>query len=67
MVEQVLVNESKYEGKYVALVSFSNKTVVAFGDDAENVLEEARAAGQDHPVIVFIPERNVDYILHEGA
>ncbi len=57
--EQVLVTEEGYEGKYVALRSFVDRTVVACGDNPENVMEQARKAGCGEPVIFYVPEHNI--------
>jgi len=59
MDEQPLVTDKKYEGNWVALVSFLDNTVIAYGKDPERVLEEARAAGHDEPVFVYIPESGI--------
>ena len=56
---QLLVTDSKYEGKYVALGALLNGDVLAAGDDPEDVLAQARAKGAKDPVIVFIPETGV--------
>ena len=38
--DQVLISEEGYEGKYVALRSMSDRTVIASGDDPEAVMKE---------------------------
>lgn len=54
----VLVTDKKYNGKYVALQSFNDKTVVASGKDPAKVMASAIKKGVAAPVIVFIPEEN---------
>ena len=62
MEEVVLVSDEKYEGKYVALRSFINKEVVAFGDDPTNVMKTARGKGVQNPVLFFVPEHDMTLI-----
>lgn len=59
---EILVTDRKYEGKYVALRSFSDHTVLAFGDDPVSVMTRARKGRTDEPVIVFIPEHDMSYV-----
>jgi len=56
---QVLITEEGYEGKYVALRSMSDRTVVASGDDPETVMREAREQGVTDPVIFFVPSHDI--------
>ena len=56
-----LSQEKKYEGKYVALKSFVDNTVVACGTKPEKVLKKAmQEVGE--PVIVFVPKHNLGCI-----
>ncbi len=59
---EILVTDSRYEGKYVALRSFSDHTVLAFGDDPVGVMARARKGRTDEPVIIFIPEHDMSYV-----
>lgn len=56
---QVLAEEEKYEGKYVALRSFTDNTVVASGEKPDEVMNKALKIGTVEPVIVFIPVHGV--------
>jgi hypothetical protein len=58
----ILVADRKYEGKYVALKSFTDNTVLCFGDDPVDVMKRARTGRTEEPVIVFIPEHNTSHI-----
>ena len=60
--EQVLISEEGYEGKYVALCSFVDRTVVASGDNPKVVMEQARRNGNNEPVIFYIPEHNISLV-----
>lgn len=62
MSSMVLVANKKYEGKYVALESFTKNRVVASGLDPVKVMSAATKAGAKEPVIVFVPKENMSYI-----
>ncbi len=46
----------KYHGKYVAFVSFDNRTVVAHGKNPWRVIKKARRRGIENPVIYRVPD-----------
>jgi hypothetical protein len=52
---------SRYYNKYVAEPSFSDKRVVAFSEDPNKVIQEARQKGYGHPVVFYVP--NPDAVL----
>jgi hypothetical protein len=60
--KQVLISEEGYEGKYVALRSVSDRTVVASGDDPETVMQEARERGAAQPVLFFVPSHDITLV-----
>jgi hypothetical protein len=55
-MENLLVKTNEYNGRYVALKSFEDHSVVGVGDDPESALKDARANGVDDPVLVYIPD-----------
>jgi len=57
-----LVSDNQYEGKYVALRSFQDNTVVASGAEPSDVLNEAEGKGFLDPVVVFIPQSNMTHV-----
>jgi hypothetical protein len=59
---QILISEEGYEGKYVALRSVADRTVVASGDDPETVMQQARARGAAHPVLFFVPSHDITLV-----
>ncbi|MCX5632223.1 MAG: DUF5678 domain-containing protein [Phycisphaerae bacterium] len=59
MDKHVLVKDSKYEGGYVAFTSVTNHTVIAYGSKPEDVMRKAKEAGASHPMIFFVPEKNM--------
>lgn len=56
MATQVLVNQKKYLGKYVALRSFTDNKVVASGDDPTEVMSSAERIGEMAAVLLFVPK-----------
>ena len=51
-----LVQDKKYGGQYVAMPSFNDRTVVAFGSNRTEVRHIAKEQGYEHPVIVHVSE-----------
>ena len=62
MSSAALVAENKYEGKYVALESFTSNHVVASGKNPAHVLNAAEKKGIASPVIIFVPKEDITYI-----
>jgi len=60
--EKVLIVEEGYEGKYVALRSAVDRTVIASGDKPEAVMEKARRGGCSDPVIFYVPEHTISLV-----
>lgn len=54
-IKPIIENADNYEGKWVATRSFSDRNVIASGDDVGEVHKEAKKLGVDEPVIVYIP------------
>lgn len=59
--EVKLLSDKKYEGKFVALCSPSDTTVIAYGDDPCKVSRISAKRGVEEPVIFFVPEADVKY------
>ncbi len=64
--EQILITEEGYEGKYVALKSLLDRTVVASGNNPKVVMQKARKAGCNEPVIFFVPEHNISLVYRHA-
>lgn len=63
MMEKFLVNNQKYEGRFVAFPSFSDRTIIASGTTAEETLLKAAKKGERDPVIIYIPEKDITCIF----
>lgn len=53
---------SEYFEKYVAVSSFNSRKVVAYGKNPAKVIEDARRKGHKTPVIIYVPNPDIDYI-----
>ncbi len=59
MEKNILVRDDKHEGKYVAFHSIVERTIVAEGDNPEAVMHDAKKAGCEHPMIMYVPDKNI--------
>jgi len=60
MPELVLVNDGeKYGGLFVATRTFQDKDVLVSGTDPLEVYNAARKKGVEHPVVFYVPEKDV--------
>lgn len=59
MENNLLVKDDKYEGKYVALLSVIDHTIVAEGHDPNAVVTAAKKAGFEHPFLLFVPDKKM--------
>jgi len=51
----------KYKGLWVALKD-DEKTVIAFGETAEDALKNAKKNGYKNPILSHMPEKLVSYV-----
>lgn len=63
-MEKVLVTTEEYNGRYVAMRSFDDNTVVGVGDDPGEALKDAGDKGVENPVLLYIPEKGIVHIYH---
>ena len=61
-MEKALVTTDEYNGRYVAMKSFDDNTIVGVGDDPEKALKEAEKKGFENPVLLYIPEKDIVHI-----
>jgi hypothetical protein len=61
-MENLLVKSNEYNGRYVALKSFEDHTVVGVGDDPESAIKDARSKGFQEPVIIYVTETDTVHI-----
>ena len=60
--EKILVTTEEFNGRYVAMKSFEDNTIVGVGDDPEKALKDAESKGFANPVLLYIPESDVVHI-----
>lgn len=59
---KILLNSSKYNGQYVAIISAEDHTLVGAGDIPEDALNKARKKGVKNPFILYIPDKDSVHI-----
>jgi len=58
-MEQVLIKDRKYNGRYVAIKDFNDNTVISDGPDPQQAYQKAVEKGFNYPVILFIPLKDM--------
>ncbi|MBM3249081.1 MAG: hypothetical protein FJZ10_06675 [Candidatus Omnitrophica bacterium] len=58
-MEQTLIKDRKYNGRYVAIKDFNDNTVIADGKDPQETYEKALKNGYKDPVILFVPFKDM--------
>ena len=58
-MENTLVKDRKFGGRYVALKEFGDEKVVADGKDPNEAIRNAEQKGLKNPVILFVPEKDM--------
>jgi hypothetical protein len=61
-MERLLVTTDEFNGRYVALKSVDDSTIVGIGEDPEKALKDAEAKGFKNPVILYVPEKDLAHI-----
>ncbi len=56
---QVLINDNKHSGRYVAIEDFGSKEVITDGESPNDVYLEAVDKGYENPVIFFVPLKDM--------
>lgn len=62
-MDHVLINQAElYDGKYVAIRSFTDKEVICSGEDPVQVFKCAKEVGVIEPVVFYVPEKKLVHI-----
>lgn len=61
-MEQALLKDSKYEGRYVAIRDFDDTVVIADGKNFDEAYNKAFKKGVRNPVVFYVPVRGRVYI-----
>ena len=60
MARDFIEIHKKYKGKWIAL-TLDEKKVIASGESLEQILEESKKKGLEHPIVMRIPPAVVPY------
>ncbi len=63
-MEKILVTTEEFNGRYVAMKSFDDNTIVGVGDDPNEALKDAEVNGFKKPVLLYVPEKDTVHIYH---
>lgn len=66
-MERVLVKTDEYNGRYVAMKSFDDPTIVGVGDDPETVLKDAVSKGYSDPVFCIYQRKRLFISTDAGS
>jgi len=58
-MQNILVKDEKYSGRFIALKDFIDPTVIVDGKTPKEVLEKAISKGYKNPVILFVPIKDM--------
>lgn len=61
-MEKILVTTDEFNGRYVAMKSAEDNTIVGVGKDPEKALKDAEAKGFKNSVLLYIPEKDLVHI-----
>ncbi|HNZ27411.1 MAG TPA: hypothetical protein PLG34_08165 [Spirochaetota bacterium] len=62
-MERILVFEDKYIGKYVTLKNEESDKVITFDESAIKAYDDAINMGIESPILMYVPDGEVVYIL----
>ena len=65
-METVLINSDKYSGKYVAIKSVEDHTIVGAGNTPDKALKQAKNKGIPNPFLLYVPDKDIVQIYHVG-
>jgi len=61
-MERILVTTDEFNGRYVAMKSVHDNTIVGVGEDPEKALRDAEEKGFKDPILLYIPEKDLVHI-----
>ena len=62
-MDNTLVKGERYGGRFVALKSFDDQTIIVEGKDPKETLDKATQKGFKTPVIVYVPVKDMVQIF----
>ena len=58
-MEQTLIKDNKYTGRYVAVKDFNDNTVISDGKEPQEAYQKAVEKGCNNPVVLFVPLKDM--------
>ena len=58
-MEQTLIKDNKYNGRYIAIKDFTDNTIVGDGKEPQEAYEKALGKGFKDPVILYVPLKDM--------
>jgi len=65
-MERILVTTDEFNGRYVAMKSVDENTIVGVGEDPGKALKDAESKGFKDPVLLYITEKDLVHIYPIG-
>jgi len=62
-MEKILLFEEKYIGKYVTFENDDSNKIITSDESAIKAYEEAKNLGIESPILMYVPDGEVVYIL----
>ncbi len=63
-MEKILVNSENYYGKYVAIKTADDNTIVGEGVTPQEALNKAKKNGFINPFLLYVPNKNLVHIYY---
>lgn len=64
-MDQILIKEKKYCGQYVVIKDLNDPTVIASGNDPQQVYQEAANKGFAEALLLFVPAKDMVQIYYQ--
>ena len=58
-MEQTLIKDTRYTGRYVAIKDFNDNTVISDGKEPQEAYKKAVEKGYNNPVVLFVPLKDM--------
>ncbi len=66
-MQNVLITDEKYSGKYVIIEGLDNPSVISSGSDPKAVYDEAIRKGFREFLLLFVPEKELVHIYRASS
>lgn len=66
-MQNVLISDEKYSGKYVIIKSLDDPLIISSGSDPKAVYDEAARKGYKEFLLLFVPEKELVHIYETSV